>query len=174
MLIDPPKSISEYYARRDAFWRNSIPESERKVIRRFDEIVDEAKSTLAKELVAEEILDQQWKLNVIMGTLSELVAFADVERSAIEDYLEEKYAEEYETVRATLEASKPKVTKGDIESVIKAKYKTDLWFSRLLEERYRIYRAKLQSGERLNDTFQNQIIRLRKEYERTRSQPSIN
>jgi hypothetical protein len=114
------------------------------------------------------LLNVQGNLVMLMASLSELVTQADVECTAVKDYLAEKYADDFEPIKTTLESLRLRVLKAEVESEIERKYRSEKHLSLLLEERYRIYKAKLQSGERILDTLQNHIIRLRREYERTK------
>lgn len=154
-------AIKEFYERRDRFWK-SVNNEEKRVVAMVDRLMAEIPSSVTAMTGPDLILDQETRLSVLLDTLGEFMAKAETEYLAVKDFLEEKYAEEFMPTKTALEQERGKILKAEIETRIERKYREEKWLMRLLEERYKIYKTKYFSGDRLLDAIKNRIIHLRR------------
>lgn len=165
-------AIKEFYERRDRFWK-SVSNEEKRVVAMVDQLLSEIPPSISTMTGPEPILDQETRLSVLLDTLGEFMAKSETEYLAVKDFLEEKYAEEFMPTKTALEQERGKILKAEIETRIERKYREERWLMRLLEERYKIYKAKYFSGDRLLDAIKNRIIHLRRSEQQANVQARI-
>lgn len=165
-------AIKEFYERRERFWK-SVSNEEKRVVAMVDQLLSEIPPSISTMTGPEPILDQETKLSVLLDTLGEFMAKSETEYLAVKDFLEEKYAEEFMPTKTALEQERGKILKAEIETRIERKYREEKWLMRLLEERYKIYKAKYFSGDRLLDAIKNRIIHLRRSEQQANVQARI-
>lgn len=165
-------AIKEFYERRSKFW-NAVSNEEKRVVGMIDQLMAEIPGSITQMTGPEPILDQETRLSVLLDTLGEFMAKSETEYLAVKDFLEEKYAEEFMPTKTALEQERGKILKAEIETRIERKYREEKWLMRLLEERYKIYKAKYFSGDRLLDAIKNRIIHLRRSEQQANVQARI-
>lgn len=171
-LNEDSRALREFYERRERFWKRIDP-NEMKVVDLFERAVADVVVAVEKSVSLDDCQFLHSRLAQYMNTLGEFVAKAEVEYLQVKDFMEDKFADDFIPTKIELESKQTKVLKSEIESTIQRKYREERNLMRLLYERWRIYRAKLGTGESMIEAIQNKVIQLRREWERQYQQEAL-
>lgn len=164
-IEDESPVMREFYAKRDTFWRK-VGVNETGIVSLFEKTMEEIVVAVQKSVSLDDCQYLHGRLAQYMNTLGEIAAKAEVEHLHVKDYLEDMFADEFVPTKERLEKSQTKVLKSEIETAIQRKYRQERDLMRFLYERWKIYKAKLSTGESMLEAIQNKVIQLRRQWER--------
>lgn len=165
-LTSTDPAINDFYERRTVFWKEVISEEERSTLNKYRASFADIIEQMQKDPPMDLLIDWQVEIVGYMDTMGTMHAKSEAEATATEDYIKEKYADEFEAIKTSMESTKARVLKAEVENSIEKRYRESKRLQSLLEERCQFYRAQLKSGDRLLDALQNKIIAIRKEQDR--------
>lgn len=171
-LNEDSRALREFYERREKFWKRVDP-NEKEIVALFDRTSAEVVTAVKQSTSLDDCQYLHGRLAQYMNTLGEFVAKAEVEYLQVKDFIEDKFADEFIPTKVEMESKQTKVLKSEIETTIQRKYREERNLMRLLYERWRIYKAKLSTGESMIEAIQNKVIQLRREWERQYQQEAL-
>lgn len=160
------RSLKEWYEKRAAYWEK-VSGSERDVIAKLQAILDTIPEALKSSQSLDEMQNLYVDLNSFLEPMSEIVSKSDVERLAVEQWIEQKKSMDYVEIKQALSDNAQKATVSHIEATLTERYQGEEWLVLFLTERWKVYRSKMESGKSYLEAVQNKIVALRQEYTRT-------
>lgn len=159
-------SLKDWYEKRAAYWEK-VSGSERDVIAKLQAILDTIPDALKSSQSLDEMQNLYVDLNSFLEPMSEIVAKSEVEKLAVDQWIEQKKSMDYVDIKQALSENAQKATVSQIEATLTERYQGEEWLVLFLTERWKVYRSKMESGKSYLEAVNNKIIQLRQEYSRS-------